>query len=351
MTLDSRISVVMPVYNALPYLRTAVESVLSQTHHDFEFIILNDSSTDGSAEYLDSLRDKRVRVVHCAKQGYVSLLNLGIELAQTDLVARMDADDMSLPERFETQLRVFAADPSVIVCGCQAELIDAQGKTIGAYDYPLTDCGIRFELLTRCAFLHPGVIYRKCYVQQVGGYRADSIPCDDYDLWVRLASLGRLANDPKKLVKYRVHGQNTSFVQLEARNRMTTQVSVEQVMATGLSENTGSAATFRQLKRKTYPDLLAQLTLAEARVYCEYVEKFIRNYQEAGSLDDQEVAEVRQSVRWRLLHRAKLCKLVGKEYCQWLALAMRIDPRETTLHKLASKAIGNVIRCATSLTR
>lgn len=338
------VSVVMPVYNAMPYLPQAVESVLGQTFSDFEFIILNDASTDGSAEYLSRIRDARVRVVHCHREGLAGIANRATELAASDLVARIDADDIAAPNRLEMQLALMLAAPDLVVCGCQADVINIQGLRTGGYWYPTSDAGVRFELLSRCAFPHPGVVYRRRAALEAGGYAAHCGPSEDYDLWTRMALHGRFANCPETLLQYRVHGRNISVVQAENRDRVTREVAIRYILASGVAATPEEASRLLALKRKTHPDQLSTLTIDEAEDYCQFVERFVEAYLSGGGND---VSEVRRGIRWQFLNRAAMHRFGSKDYRQWLALARRIDPSEMSLARTAARAAAKVFRTVT----
>jgi glycosyltransferase involved in cell wall biosynthesis len=113
-----QISVVMPTYNAMPFLKAAVESILTQSFKDFEFLIVNDGSTDESKDYLDSLSDPRIRVIHQTRGGLVAALNIGIQQAKHEWIARMDADDIALPRRLEKEVAFLNVNPNYVLVSC-----------------------------------------------------------------------------------------------------------------------------------------------------------------------------------------------------------------------------------------
>jgi glycosyltransferase involved in cell wall biosynthesis len=203
------ISVVMPVRNGMPYLTEAVSSILQQRFGNFEFLIIDDGSTDETSEYLRSLADPRVRVIrHEVSRGVAESLNHGIELAAAPLVARQDADDVSAPERFEKQMAWLSAHPEGMVLGSQVDKIDVTGKVIEHFPRPMTEPEFRrhFDL---CAnpFTHGSVIMPREKIVAAGGYRGRIRCAEDYDLWLRLSGSVTLANHPETLYRYRVHQQ------------------------------------------------------------------------------------------------------------------------------------------------
>jgi len=214
------ISVVLPVFNAEHYVREAVESILAQSFTDFELIIINDGSTDGSSAILQELAasDARVLLIERANGGLVSALNEGIERARANLIARMDADDVAMPERLALQHARMLTSPQLGVLGSFMRLIDASGRIIRLADYPITEADTARFLEKGCPLAHPTVIMRRKAVVEVGGYRTAFAHCEDYDLWLRISERGfGIANLPKPLLNYRIHGTNVSSVHRQAQ--------------------------------------------------------------------------------------------------------------------------------------
>ncbi|TWT67620.1 putative glycosyltransferase EpsE [Posidoniimonas polymericola] len=200
-----RVSVLMAAYNATPYLPQAVESILGQTFTDFEFIIVDDGSTDDTPAYLQSLSDPRVRVVSQANTGLAVALNVGLENCRGEYVARMDADDISLPERLGRQVRFLDEQPAVGCVGCQtAQFGDA--KIGGGLHMPTTHRDICRALDEgRHALVHPSIMARTELVRRVGGYWSMRLVSEDHDLFMRLSEAAEMANVGPVLFQYRVH--------------------------------------------------------------------------------------------------------------------------------------------------
>ena len=216
------ISVILPVYNAEAYVREAVESILAQSFTDFECIIINDGSTDGSGAILRELaaRDTRIVLVERPNDGYVSALNQGLEMARADLIARMDADDVSMPERFALQHARIVQEPELAVLGSFYHIMDMDGAIIRLYDdLPLTPAEAR-SAVGGFLVAHPAVMMRRDAVLKAGGYRKAFCPAEDYDLWLRMSDLGyAIANLPRPLLNYRVHGANVSAAHWQTQGR------------------------------------------------------------------------------------------------------------------------------------
>jgi len=203
-----KISVIMSVYNSEKYLREAVLSVLGQTYKDFEFIIINDGSTDNSLKTLKEFEDQdsRIKLISRENKGLVDSLNEGIKMAQGEYIARMDADDISVPERLEKQLK-WAAENDLAVCGTWAEEIDSIGNEVKDLNYPPVVGRVRFFTLLHCPFIHPSVIFRKDIFEKVGGYRGKFKHIEDYELWTRIVFKYKTGNIPEILLKYRIHNE------------------------------------------------------------------------------------------------------------------------------------------------
>ena len=226
MNRNPAISVILPVYNVEVYVREAVESILAQTFTDFELIIINDGSTDDSGVILRELaaRDARIVLVERPNDGLVSALNDGIEIARADLIARMDADDVSMPERFALQHARMIQEPELAVLGSFIRVMDKDGDIIHLGDhFPLTsEQATRCVEHSRCPVAHPAVMMRRDAVLKAGGYRKAFSHAEDYDLWLRMIEAGyAIANIPQPLLNYREHGANVSAVHWQAQGRST----------------------------------------------------------------------------------------------------------------------------------
>lgn len=208
------ISVVMPVYNASQYLAEAIESIVSQTFTDWELIIIDDGSTDDSKliikRYAQS--DKRIRYYKNEQNmGVIRTLNKGINLSTGKYIARMDADDISLPTRFDTQYRFLENNADVAMCGTYALLIDEKGNETGRITYLESDEYLRINLLFSPSFIHPSMMIRTDVLKK-NLYDESYKHAEDYELWCRIASNHKVANLPSFLLKYRWHTTNVSVV-------------------------------------------------------------------------------------------------------------------------------------------
>jgi glycosyltransferase involved in cell wall biosynthesis len=202
------ISVLMPVYNAAGYLSEAVESILGQTFADFEFLIVDDGSTDRSPAILEryAARDRRIRLTSRPNTGHTVALNELLGVAGGELLARMDADDIALPTRLARQVDYLRAHPDVVCVGTAVHFIDSAGRFLRARHPGMDHEEIQERALAGdCPLNHPSVMMRRAAVEAVGGYRAEFQPAEDLDLWLRLGEVGRLTSLPEVLMKYRQH--------------------------------------------------------------------------------------------------------------------------------------------------
>ena len=247
------VTVLMPVYNGRAYLQAAIESIRRQTHRDFEFLIVDDGSTDGSGELLQEIaaQDARIRIIRGMHAGVAAARNRGLALARGTVIVCMDADDIAMPERIERQLAYLAEHPEVAAVGSALRLINKDGDPIASpTKYPMTSEEIRKGLLMgHCMLAQPTVAMRREVAMAVGGYRQPFDPAEDYDLWVRLSECHALANMPDVLVDYRWHGDNVT-----ARRRR------EQALAAHIAK---VAARERQLGRPDPTSGLEKLCVAD----------------------------------------------------------------------------------------
>jgi glycosyltransferase involved in cell wall biosynthesis len=199
-----KVTVLMPSYNAEKYLGEAVESILNQTFEDFEFIIINDGSTDKSADIIESYSDKRIKAIHNQKNiGLIKTLNKGIYLSKGKYIARQDADDISLPDRLKKQVQFLDERPEIAMVGSAAIRINRDGKVLDVIKYPADNKSIKNSLLRQNTFWHTSVMLRKECLNEVGSYREFFKYIEDYDLWLRISERYKVANFSEPLVKYR----------------------------------------------------------------------------------------------------------------------------------------------------
>ena len=208
--MSPNVSVIMSVYNGEKYLREAIDSILNQTFTDFEFIIINDGSTDGTREILESYSDSRIRLIHQENIGLTKSLNRGLKLARGEYIARQDADDVSYPERLSYQVVFIEKRPDVVLVGTHASFIDQRGTEFSVWRPPATHDAIRKQMLKGNSFCHGSVIFRKECLNTVGSYREQFRYTQDYDLWFRISDQYEVANIERILYKFRRNSHTIS---------------------------------------------------------------------------------------------------------------------------------------------
>lgn len=219
------VSVVMPVYNSQAYVATAIESILSQTFTNFEFIIIDDCSGDESITIINRFTDSRIILLkNEINLKTTKTLNRGIQAANGKYIVRMDSDDWSFPDRIEKQVSFMESNPDVVECGGKIIVCDKQLNQINVRSYPLTDSQIRSKIFYYNPFAHPATIWRKDAIIKAG-YYDEKIPLtQDYDLTFRVGKLGKLANLEDALIKLRTHEKSSSQAKSRQQELITLQI-------------------------------------------------------------------------------------------------------------------------------
>jgi glycosyltransferase involved in cell wall biosynthesis len=209
---NPKVSVIMSVYNGEKYLRQAIESILNQTFSDFEFIIVDDGSTDKTFEILEGYmkNDSRIKVIRNERNiGLTKSLNKAIKISQGDYIARMDADDVSLPERLEKQIELLKSNQNLGCVGCNALIIDDEGKPIKKVTLPKTN--LNQYVQKRNCFIHGTLTFPKYVIEEVQGYDEKMKLAQDYDLILRISKRYKLGLVDDFLYKLRIGKSTISY--------------------------------------------------------------------------------------------------------------------------------------------
>jgi glycosyltransferase involved in cell wall biosynthesis len=207
----NKLTVILPVYNGMPYLPEAVGSILNQTLHDFNLLIIDDGSTDETNDYLRTLNDSRVQVVRQENQGSGVARNRGIDICQTEFIALMDADDISLPNRLQLQIEYMEKHPEISALGSQVGFF-AGNKKFSGPEKPLSYENIyRMLLRGKLSVCNAAFMFRTSIVRNIGGYRIKRAG-EDVDFFLRLCEAGRVENLPDLLYLIRVHRKSLNWV-------------------------------------------------------------------------------------------------------------------------------------------
>lgn len=214
------VSVLMGVFNQESYLDESIQSIQNQSYSHYEFIVVNDGSTDNSFDILTryQIQDKRIRVISNEHNiGHPKSLNIGLEHCEGKYIARMDADDIALPERLEKQVNFMESNKQVGLCGTAIEYF---GEADGVKIYPEDDFQLRMKLLSGNPFAHPTAMVRAELLDKYQlKYREDYVAAEDYLMWVKVSEVAKIHNLPEPLLKYRVHKSQLTATKTERQNK------------------------------------------------------------------------------------------------------------------------------------
>lgn len=210
------ISVVMPVYNGEKYIKDAIKSILVQTYSKFEFLIIDDGSTDRTKEMIQSFNDERIRYYKLSHIGLPAALNFGLRKAKYNLIARMDSDDVSMPKRFEMQVDFLIQNPNYGIVGTNFYFLNQLTGEKRKIVLLKKDFDIKEQLPRKCSFAHPTIMFRKKIILSVGGYSENEI-VEDWDLYLKLLDKTKFYNIQTELVVVRQHSNNISSADYNPR--------------------------------------------------------------------------------------------------------------------------------------
>ena len=299
-----RVSVILPVHNGMPYLPKAVESILGQTFRDFEFVIVNDASTDDTATYLAGLPDPRVRVIRNQQNlGVARSLNKAIGVARGEYIARQDADDVSLVERLEAQVNYLDRHPEIAVLGTRATCIDGGGNANGVWSVPTTGIDVKWRLLfdnSNC-IIHPSAMIRSAVLRASGGYPEDAefSLAEDYALWCRIARYYGFANLEQRLLNFRIHGGSVTGRQRKEQDQQVRRIAFSSVAWTmnpcRVMESDYEAVCVLLLSSAS---CRPEFSAAALRSAVELLSNLQRAFYARGNFDASSVFVHRKHVQW-----------------------------------------------------
>jgi len=298
------ISVLLPVYNGEKYLAEAIESVLNQTYSDFEFLIISDGSTDGTKQisHKYAASDKRIRYIENEKnQGLVETLNKGLGLIRSKYIARMDADDVCHPERFQKQIYFMDGHPDVAICGTSFQSFGASNTT---HIYPQEHEAIKAGLLFGSCICHPSVFMRTDFIREHKiEYLQETFPAEDYKIWVKAARYGQLHNLPDVLLQYREHDTQISTKNKQWQKEQTDKIRLE--MLDWLS------ADFSEEERQYHIDVFTPGLVSERndfKPFKNWINKLISSNREKENFNDaflkQKLRNHLKTIRLRWVHKS-----------------------------------------------
>lgn len=303
--MSAAISVVMPAYNAARFVDAAIQSIRAQSFRDFEFVIVDDGSTDGTTRIAEAHanEDPRIKLIRQRQSGCMAAIIRGMREASAPYVARMDADDISHHNRFATQIAFLEENPSIAVVGTSVEFIDENGRITGTRHCPENHDEIATRLLHKSPLYHPSVMMRREMIEAVGGYDRRFVVAEDYRLWLNVAAEYELANIDEPLLRYRRHtGQMT-----HRRNSFYSAFAYIDYLAGRYAPTNSATGKWREL---TYPELVrtirqlfdAPLRREERKALFYHIPRVLRcNFGEAWANELQRAAN-RHALKDRNFH-------------------------------------------------
>ncbi len=258
------VTVLMPVYNGGPYLKEAIESILNQTYQDFEFLIIDDGSTDQSVSVISSFSDYRIRLIRNERNsGLIQTLNMGVAMISTPYIARFDADDISDRFRLEKQVLFMEKHSDVGVCGTGFYLLNGENEMNSGQ--PPTDPEIiKCKLFLNCPLVHPSVLIRKSVLDKIPVVFDEIYKnAEDYDLWSRLKNATEIVNLNEKLITYRVHESQISSSRKWEQRQMANKVRLNLLAELNIIPDSEEIQLHERLCYEEYSELLNQLPETE----------------------------------------------------------------------------------------
>ena len=264
-----KISVVMPAYNAEAYIGVAIDSILTQSFTDFEFLILNDCSADNTEAIIKSYDDPRiVYIKNEQNMGVAATLNKGLHFAQGEYIARMDADDIALPQRFEKQVAYLDNHPEIAVLGTQVRFFCDDGDG-DPFCYFGSSQQLKIDLLFASAIAHPSVMMRRQLILDLGCYNRSFEGLEDYELWCRVSQQAALSVYPEILLRYRIHPGQVTQQPSERKMQAARNLKMRQLTRLGLPTEGEIAEAYYNYQAKAskrYETALAEIRFFEALV-------------------------------------------------------------------------------------
>ncbi|MDC1455991.1 glycosyltransferase [Flavobacteriaceae bacterium] len=268
-----KISVLLSAYNAQNHIEETIRSVLNQTFTNFEFIIIDDGSTDKTKEIIDKFNDVRIKYFHFENAGLSKSLNRGLKISTGNYIARIDADDICYPERLEKQYKFMEENPSYVVCGSYTDVISQDGEFIfTSSDVPLSDSEIRNIINKKNCFYHPTTFYRREQALEIGGYYEPIKQYfEDYMFFFQLIKLGKAFNIAEPLIKYRLTPGSISSVRYNWKYKSL----IKKVVVRGFITNEEKKYLYSLKKKKiTEKTIMSDYYLNIARYFLTYQSNF-----------------------------------------------------------------------------
>lgn len=291
---DPKVTILMSVYNGEQFLRIAIDSILTQKFRDFEFLIMDDGSTDGTAEIIRSYNDTRIMYHDNGNNlGLSRSLNLGISFSRGELIARFDADDVSLPDRIQKEVDYFERHPEVGLIAGGFQRINQEGKKIGQpIIHPEESYILKYWLSFESVLCQPAAMMRRTALDKAGLYDPAFTVAEDFDLWGRIAAVTEVANLQEVLILHREHMHNVSISLQDSIFHNHVQISRRQV---------------KSLTGKDYPPVLFENMITKKKVNSSMARKIIdlyldtaRKYCKKYQLSKEQKKRLWYTLSWRI---------------------------------------------------
>lgn len=296
--MNPEISVITTVINCEKYIEESIKSIASQTFTDFEHIIVDDGSTDGTAEKIIRLaeKDKRIKFIELGENvGRVRSLNLALERSKGKFIAIQDADDISLPRRFEEQINFFNENPEYILLGSDISVVDPDLNIISQPVRPETDEEIRFSLIFKCTLANPSIMYRKDILDKNNIRFEEDFPfAEDFRIFTHIIKFGKAYNLNKRLILYRNHNVNSSNKNVKSISENSAKVVTDNFKEKGIDINVEDAVRIRKLiSSKSYKDKYLYKDM-------KLIYRIIKSFQEStGNTGNKEVVRIlKKMIKW-----------------------------------------------------
>jgi hypothetical protein len=329
------VSVIMPVFNGERYLPEAIDSVLAQTFVDFELLVVDDASTDGTRALIEkyAAKDTRIRARFMeVNSGAIGARNEALRLSKADLIANMDADDVSLPGRFAAQVEFLHRHPDIAAVGSYVRVVDEYGALHSTKRYPTNSALAAWALFFFNSLAHPAVMMRRQELLDAGAYPEASRGtwAEDYDLFTRMSRRAGLANIPAVLLHYRQSSQNTTSRHWERQEQEASRIVQRSVREfTDIDIALEDAAALRGLSTGSYPSSDADIVRLAG-----VLETLCRRFLAANSYSDRDRRRV------RLDAAVKICLLASLSVRSARSQAVRLAWQATQLHALSAAAFA-----------
>ncbi len=213
---DISLSVILPIYNGMPYLDEAINSLLNQTYQNFIIYAIDNGSTDGTSDFLLELNEDKIKYIRCEEKNLVNALNIGLEIANTPFIARMDADDISFPKRFEKQIKYLNKNRGIDFVGTFGQYVGLDGQRHFKINLPINHDDIILAMRKkRYAIIHPSIMFRREIILPDGRYKKEYFPCEDFELFLRIGDRIKFANISERLYSLRIKDESVMQNQLK----------------------------------------------------------------------------------------------------------------------------------------